>query len=179
MLNNDVLRSLRYILKTDDTALVSVVALGGATVTRPEISSYMLKEEEPGYTVCPHRVMAAFLDGLVTHRRGQKPDAPRLPPEKLVTNNVVLKKLRVAFELTDGDLVAMMADTGCPVSKSELSALFRKPTHTNFRAAGDQFLRNFLRALTTRIRTDTPGISSSTSSHPCKRPRGRACGSTR
>jgi uncharacterized protein YehS (DUF1456 family) len=152
MLNNDVLRSLRYILKTDDTTLVSIVALGGATVTRAEVSSYMQQEDEPGYTVCPHRVMASFLDGLVVHRRGRKEDAPPAPLPKLVTNNVVLKKLRVAFELKDGDLVAMMAETGCPVSKSELSALFRNPTHTNFRAAGDQFVRNFLRALTTRIR---------------------------
>ena len=152
MLNNDVLRSLRYILKTDDTTLVSIVELGGATVTRAELATYMQQEDEPGYVVCPHRVMAAFLDGLIVHRRGQKENAPRAPLEKIVTNNVVLKKLRVAFELKDSDLVAMMADTGCPVSKSELSALFRNPTHTNFRAAGDQFLRNFLRSLTTRIR---------------------------
>jgi uncharacterized protein YehS (DUF1456 family) len=152
MLNNDALRSLRYILKTDDTTLVSIVALGGAAVTRAEVSSYMLQEDEPGYAVCPHRVMASFLDGLVIHRRGAQENAPRAPLEKIVTNNVVLKKLRVAFTLKDGDIVAMMADTGCPVSKSELSALFRNPSHKNFRAAGDQFLRNFLRSLTTRIR---------------------------
>lgn len=152
MLNNDVLRSLRYILETDDTNIVSIVELGGGKVTRPEVTSYLLKEDEPGYVVCPHRVMSAFLDGLVIHRRGKQENAPKVEPEKIVTNNVVLKKLRVAFQLKDGDIVSMMADTGCPVGKSELSALFRNPSHANFRAAGDQFVRNFLRALTTRIR---------------------------
>lgn len=152
MLNNDVLRSLRYVLKTDDTTLVAIVELGGGKVTRAEVAAYMLKEDEPGYTVCPHRVMASFLDGLIVHRRGRQENVSPAPLERIITNNVVLKKLRVAFELKDSDLIAMMADTGCPVTKTELSALFRHPTHVNFRAAGDQFVRNFLRSLTARIR---------------------------
>lgn len=152
MLNNDVLRSLRYILKTDDATVATIVGLGGGTITRDEISAFMRQEDEPGYTVCSHRLMACFLDGLIVHRRGRQEGAGPAPLEKIVTNNVVLKKLRVAFELKDGDVITMMADGGCPVSKSELSALCRVSTHANFRAAGDQFLRNFLRSLTTRIR---------------------------
>ena len=152
MLTNDVLRSLRYILKTDDTTLVSIVALGGVTVERAEISAFMKQDDELGFVVCSHRVMASFLDGLIVHRRGRRENEAPAPLEKIVTNNVVLKKLRVAFELKDGDIVTMMADGGCPVGKAELSALFRQPTHPNFRPAGDQFLRNFLRALTTRVR---------------------------
>jgi uncharacterized protein YehS (DUF1456 family) len=39
-----------------------------------------------------------------------------------------------------------------PVSKPELSALFRKVGHTNYRPCGDQLLRNFLKGLTLRVR---------------------------
>jgi uncharacterized protein YehS (DUF1456 family) len=39
-----------------------------------------------------------------------------------------------------------------PVSKPELSALFRKFGHTNYRTCGDQLLRNFLKGLTLRVR---------------------------
>lgn len=152
MLSNDVLRSLRYILKTDDTSVAAIIAFGGGTITPGEVAAFMKEEGEPGYMVCSHRLMACFLDGLIVHRRGRQEGAAPAPLEKIVTNNVVLKKLRVAFELKDVDVIAMMADGGCPVSRSELSALCRVPTHTNFRAAGDQFLRNFLRSLTTRIR---------------------------
>ena len=72
--------------------------------------------------------------------------------EKRITNNLVLKKLRVAFELRDEDMHRAFDDAGLPVSKPELSALFRQPEHRNYRACGDQMLRNFLKGLTMRLR---------------------------
>ena len=66
--------------------------------------------------------------------------------------NLVLKKLRVAFGLKDVDMHQVFVDAGFPVSKPELSALFRQPGHKNFRSCGDQLLRNFIRGLTLRVR---------------------------
>jgi uncharacterized protein YehS (DUF1456 family) len=43
---------------------------------------------------------------------------------------------------------------GWPVSKPELTALFRQPGHANYRPCGDQLLRNFLKGLTMRVRGD-------------------------
>ena len=67
-------------------------------------------------------------------------------------NNVVLKKLRVAFELKDVDMHQVFEEAGFPVGKPELSALFRQPDHKHFRACGDQMLRHFLKGLTRRVR---------------------------
>jgi len=50
------------------------------------------------------------------------------------------------------DMHRAFADAGFPVSKPELSALFRQPGHKNFRQCGDQLLRNFLKGLTLRMR---------------------------
>jgi uncharacterized protein YehS (DUF1456 family) len=97
-------------------------------------------------------VLAHFLDGLVVQRRGRDESQPARPVEKRVSNNVVLKKLRVAFELKDIDMHQILADAGFPISKPELSALFRQPDHKNFRLCGDQLLRNFLKGLTLRVR---------------------------
>ena len=47
---------------------------------------------------------------------------------------------------------AIFAEAGFPLSKPELSALFRQPDHKNYRACGDQLLRNFLKGLTARLR---------------------------
>ena len=69
-----------------------------------------------------------------------------------INNNVVLKKLRVAFELKEEHLYEIMAAAEFKISKPELSALFRKKGHKNYRACGDQFLRNFLKGLTLCIR---------------------------
>ena len=45
----------------------------------------------------------------------------------------MLKKLRVAFELKDDDIIALLQKTGLEVSKTELSAFFRRPDHRNYR----------------------------------------------
>jgi uncharacterized protein YehS (DUF1456 family) len=152
MINNDVLRSLRFMLKTDDTAIAAMIALGGGTTSRPEVTNFLKRDDEEGYAVCDNRVMAQFLDGLIIHRRGIDQGKPPRPPEKSINNNTVLKKLRVAFELKEDDILSLMASSGFEVSKPELSALFRNGEHKNFRPAGDQFLRNFLKGLTARLR---------------------------
>lgn len=152
MIHNDVLRSLRYMLAIDDTAIVGIVALGGGTVARQDITNFLKREDEPGYALCNGRLLGHFLDGLIIQRRGLDETAPPRPPEKLVTNNTVLKKLRVAFELKEDDMLELMAAGGFNISRPELTALFRNPTHKNYRDAGDQFLRNFLKMLTARVR---------------------------
>lgn len=65
----------------------------------------------------------------------------------MLTNNDILKKLRIALELKDDDIIHILKLTDFTVSKSELSALFRKDDHPNYVACGDQLLRNFLQGL--------------------------------
>lgn len=151
MLNNDVLCSLRYILNVNEVKLASIVKLGGGDVTQAEIDTYIKKETEPGFVLCPQNVLAHFLNGLIYHKRGRDESKPRLTTD-LPTNNVVMKKLRVAFELKDTDIIGMLKEGGFEVSKSELSALFRKAGHENYKVCGDQYLRQVLKALATRER---------------------------
>ncbi|MFP3996787.1 DUF1456 family protein [Pseudomonas capeferrum] len=152
MNHNDVLRSLRYMLKINDAKMVGIIKLSGLEVSAEALASYVKKEEEPGFVRCPDPVMAHFLDGLVIHRRGKDDSRPAQSVELPVTNNTILKKLRVAFELKEEDLHVILNSVKFPVSKPELSALFRKVGHDNYRPCGDQLLRNFLKGLTLRVR---------------------------
>lgn len=152
MINNDVIRSVRFMLNISEFKLVEIVELGGGEVTQAKMNAYLKKDDEPGFEECPQNVMARFLNGLIYFRRGKDESRPPLAPE-LPTNNVVLKKLRVAFELKDEDIIAMLERDNLKVSKTELSAFFRKEGHPNYRSCGDQFLRRFLKGLTTRLRT--------------------------
>ena len=154
MINNDVLRSIRYMLDLSDNKVAEIIRLADPAfvVEKDEVRGYLLKEDEPGYSACRDAVLAHFLDGLIIHRRGRDESLPLRPVEKRVSNNVVLKKLRVAFELRDVDMHQVFVDAGLPVSKPELSALFRQPGHKNYRPCGDQLLRNFLKGLTLRVR---------------------------
>ena len=152
MIHNDVLRSLRYLLEINDAKLIELIKLGGLDVSKADIATYLKKEDEEGFVRCPDEVLAHCLDGLVYFKRGKDESRPVLPIELPVTNNIVMKKLRVAFELKEEDLHAILKAVDFPVSKPELSALFRKVGHSNYRPCGDQLLRNFLKGLTLRVR---------------------------
>lgn len=152
MLNNDVLRSLRYTLDVTDAQLAEIIQLSGKQVSLNELSPLLKKDDEEGFAPCDDELMAHFLDGLVYFKRGKDDSRPAQPFELPITNNMVLKKLRVAFELKEDDMHTIMNSVDCPVSKPEMSALFRKFGHSNYRTCGDQFLRNFLKGLTLRVR---------------------------
>jgi len=77
-----------------------------------------------------------------------------------MTNNDILKKLRVALRLRDDDILEILELVDFKVSKSELGALFRNEDHPNYRECGDQILRNFLNGLVLHLRgtKDNPKI---------------------
>jgi uncharacterized protein YehS (DUF1456 family) len=64
-----------------------------------------------------------------------------------MTNNDILKKLRVALKLRDEDIITILKLVDFPVSKSEVNALFQTEDHPNYKECGDQLLRNFLNGL--------------------------------
>lgn len=69
-----------------------------------------------------------------------------------MTNNDVLKKLRVALRLRDDDIVEILKLVDFNITKSELGAFFRKEDHPNYTECGDQILRNFLNGLVIHYR---------------------------
>jgi len=148
MTHNDVLRSVRHLLDINDRELVALFRLGGCEdVGEAEVVAFLKREDEQGYLACSDAIMAHFLNGMVVYKRGR--DDTRPPPtlEVPVTNNTILKKLRVAFELKDSDILTLIERAGLRVSKAELGAFFRRPDHRNYRECGDQFLRHLLKGL--------------------------------
>lgn len=152
MTNNDYLRSIRFLLDVNDAKLVEIMKLADITVPLDEIKAYLLNEEDAGFIKCSDEVMAHFLDGLVYFKRGKDESRPPVPFELPVSNNLVLKKLRVAFALKEDDMHDILKTAGFSVGRSELSALLRKKDHINYRECGDQLLRNFLKGLTVKTR---------------------------
>ena len=151
MLSNDILRSLRYTLKTNNSGLVRIFALADAPVSAEQLVPWLKKEDEEGFVRCPDIILSGFLNGLIYDKRGKDPAAPELALERRVNNNTVLKKLRIAFSLKTDDIVAIMTEQKYRVSVPEVTAMMRAPDHKNYRECGDQFLRNFLRGLTHRV----------------------------
>lgn len=152
MTNNDVLRSVRYMLNLSDAQMVSVLALAETIVSEAEMQRFLKKDDEAGFQACPDVIMGYFLNGLIYQRRGKSEDAPAPSIERKMTNNIIMKKLRVAFDLKTTDILGILKLADFAVGQSEIGAIFRKPGHKNYRECGDQILRNFLKGLTLKIR---------------------------
>lgn len=73
-----------------------------------------------------------------------------------MTNNDVLKKIRVALKLRDDDIVKILQLVDFRISKSELGAFYRREDHPKYMECGDQILRNFLNGLIIHMRGPMP-----------------------
>ncbi len=69
-----------------------------------------------------------------------------------MNNNDIFKKLRVALQLRDDQIVEIMQLVDFRISKAELGAFFRNADHPNYMDCGDQVLRNFLNGLIIHLR---------------------------
>ena len=64
-----------------------------------------------------------------------------------LSNNDIIKKLRVAMKLRDEDIIEILQLVDYTITKSELGAFFRKEDHPKYKQLQDQILRNFLNGL--------------------------------
>jgi len=157
MNNNDILRRVRYALDISNPGMIDIFKLAGCSLELPTLLKLLKKEEEEEFISCSNPMLSFFLDGLIINRRGRRDGDDGQPPkpDASLNNNAILKKLRIALDLKEEDMLVVMKLAGVVISKSELSALFRNKGHKHYKECGDQFLRNFLQGLTIRNRKVT------------------------
>jgi uncharacterized protein YehS (DUF1456 family) len=139
----------------NDSTMIEIFKLADHEIGQSIVTGLLKKEDEEGFVNCGDVVLGYFLDGLILYKRGRKemkPGETRRADSRL-TNNTILKKLRIALELKEDDMLAVLKLADVDISKSELTALFRKEGHKNYKECGDQFLRKFLKGLSIRYRT--------------------------
>lgn len=74
----------------------------------------------------------------------------------MLTNNDILKKLRVAHKLRDENIVEILKLVDFEITKGALGDLFRAEDHPKYVDAGDQILRKFLDGLIIHLRGERP-----------------------
>ena len=148
---NDCLRRIRYVLDLGDKEVIALFAQVEQKVTRAQVIAWLKKDDDPDYQQCSDPMFASFLNGLITQRRGDK-EGPQSMPEISLNNNIVFRKLKIAFNLKAEDILAILSLADVNISKHELSAFFRRPDHKHYRDCKDQILRNFLTGLQIKYR---------------------------
>ena len=151
MSNNDILRTLRYSFHFHDYKMAEIFALGGENLFAEEVALWLKKEDDPDFKKLYDKDLAAFLNGLIILNRGKKDE--QIPvAEKSLNNNLILRKLKIALNFREEDMLEIFSLRGFRLSKHELSAFFRNPTQHQYRECKDQVLRNFLMGLQMKFR---------------------------
>ena len=158
MTNNDVLRRIRYLFDFNDLKIIALFKLANYDVKKADVSDWLKKKDDPLLKELTDKELAIFLNGLIIETRGKR-EGPQPEPEDPLSNNMILRKLKIALDLKADDILDLFALTDVKLSKHELSAFFRKPNHNSYRPCMDQYLRNFLTALQTKYKNKLGKLS--------------------
>lgn len=151
MTNNDILRRIRYVFDFNDLKMIALFKLANLEVDKSEICNWLKKDIDPLFKELTDKELAIFLNGLIIEKRGKR-EGPQPEPEDILTNNMILRKLKIALDLKTNEILDLFASIDKKISKHELSAFFRKPDNKSYKHCMDQYLRNFLNALQTKYR---------------------------
>lgn len=151
MTNNDIFRRLRFVLDFNDRKMIEVFNLVDHDLSKVQLRSWLKKEDDLELEEMTDIDLANFLNGLVIDRRGRR-EGPLPLPEDPLTNNMILRKLKIAFKYRSDEILDLFDSIDKKISKHELSAFFRHPDSKNYEECGDQYLRYFLTGLQNKHR---------------------------
>jgi len=123
MVNNDILRRVRYALNIKDRTMLDIFKYGENLITHEELLNLLKREGEEYFLKCSNKVLEAFLDGLIILKRGkQEPKyGKEYTPVKITKNNInniILKKLKIALSLKSDDMLQIFKLAGLELSSS-------------------------------------------------------------
>jgi len=134
-------------LNLSQNEMIEAYKLAEYNIEVSHLENLLKKHQDKGYEVCSYEELGVFLDGLVTLKRGENPNKSKNNKVVSLTNNLILKKLRVALEMKEPEIEIVFGLAEVELSKQQLASLFRKETHKNFKPCSDELLMSFLEGL--------------------------------
>jgi len=147
MTKNEILKKLQQIEQLSNEQVLEIFQLGDFTIPKSRVEGYLAEPGEKHYLDCGAEALGHFLDGLIVYKRGPSDNKSAKNQPVALTNNLILKKLRIAYNLKEADLFAIFQAVEIDITKGELSSLFRKEDHKKFRLCPDSILQLFLEGL--------------------------------
>jgi len=144
---NEVLYRIKKALSLSIDEIVEAYRLEDYEMKKEHLESLLKRRQDKGFMLCSYEELGVFLDGLVTLKRGPSPSKKNTQEDIELTNNLILKKLRVALEFKESETEIIFGLADMELSKQQLSSLFRKEGHKNFKACSDEVLMAFLEGL--------------------------------
>lgn len=147
MNTNDILYKIQKALDLSTVDILKAYELENYEMDASRLDALFKRRHDKDFKKCSYEELGVFLDGLVTLKRGPSPQKPKDDEAIALTNNLILKKLRIALELKEAETEIIFGLGEADLSKQEFKSLFRKEGHKNFKACSDALLISFLNGL--------------------------------
>ena len=144
---NEILYRIQKALNLTTEEMLEAYKLEAYKMDASHLESLLKRRQDEGFRVATYEELGVFLDGLVTLKRGPSPKKPNDDEAVELTNNLILKKLRIALELKEAETEIIFGLADVELSKQQLASLFRKEGHKNFKVCSDELLMAFLDGL--------------------------------
>ena len=146
MKTNDILYKIQKALNPSQEEMLEAYKLAEYKMESSHLDSLLKRRQDGGSKLCSYEELGVFLDGFVILKRGPSPKKKNDDVVEL-TNNLILKKLRIALELKEAETEIIFSLGEAELSKQQLASLFRKEGHKNFKECSDELLMAFLYGL--------------------------------
>lgn len=149
MRTNDIFRKIIQALSLDTAQIQALFSPSDIDLSEKDVANLLKTDYQPGFEAMPEYILIIFLNNLIDQRRGKKVDAVAEVIEKhtKISNNDVLKKLRIALVLHEQDLRDALKLVTIELTKSDLAALFRKAGHEQYKACDDELVLDFIEGI--------------------------------
>jgi uncharacterized protein YehS (DUF1456 family) len=144
---NEVIYKLQQALSLTLEEMIEAYKLENYDMSQIHLKRLLTRRQEKDFMLCSYEELGVFLDGLVTLKRGPSPKKPHEREVIELSNNLILKKLRIALELKEAETEIIFGLADVELSKQQLASLFRKEGHKNFKVCSDELLMAFLEGL--------------------------------
>jgi len=144
---NDILYKIKKALNLSQEEMMEAYKLADYKMDATHLDSLLKRRQDEGSKLCSYEELGVFLDGFVILKRGPSPKKSNNDEAVELTNNLILKKLRIALELKEAETEIIFSLADVELSKQQLASLFRKEGHKNFKECSDELLIAFLDGL--------------------------------
>jgi len=125
MTNNYVLSSIMNSLKLNKVDILKSYKLADKKITQDDVDDILREPSDEKFILLSDEGFELFLNGFIAYKRG--PSDKKAKKQKVYfSNNIILKKLKIALDLKDEDIIEIFANDGLEITKSQLTAYFRR-----------------------------------------------------
>lgn len=144
---NEILYRIQKALNLTADEILECYKLEEFDINTKHVESLLVRRQEKDFMLCSYEELGVFLDGLVTLKRGPSPKNKEVNKVVELTNNLILKKLRIAMELKEAETEIIFGLGDVELTKQQMASLFRKEGHKNFKECSAELLMSFLEGL--------------------------------